>query len=266
MSLLYFHPNAHPKLPDCYVVKAAIVHDVEHPGVSNSQLVVEGSALAQAYEFKSIAEQRSLDVTWVLLNDDNFADLRRAICPTPAEAKRFRQLVTNLVLSTDLLDLDHRESRDSRWEKAFTPLEAETSNHEEMANRKSTVLAEHLQQAADIGHTMQHWHIYRKWNDKLFEEMFVAHQKGRGDVSPSEYWFDAELAFFDGCVLPLARKLKDARIFGVSSEEYYNYALRNREEWERKGREVVASLSERLRSKYRSRARARKSRMASISE
>lgn len=205
---------------------AAVVHDVEHPGVSNSQLVNEGSAFAQAYDFKSIAEQKSLDVTFELLNDDSFVDLRRAICPTPEEAKRFRQMIVNFVVATDLLDLDHRETRDARWEKAFGADVAESSC-EDLANRKATILAEHLLQAADIGHTMQHWHIYRKWNDKLFEEMFVAHQKGRGDVSPSEYWYDAELAFFDDCVLPLARKLKDARIFGVSSEEYYNYALRN---------------------------------------
>lgn len=95
-------------------------------------------------------------------------------------------------------------------------------------------------------------HIYRKWNEQLFEEMYSAYSKGRGDVNPSEYWYDAELAFFDDCVLPLARKLKDAKIFGVSSEEYYNYALRNREEWEDKGREVVTYMTDRLRSKFRS--------------
>ena len=83
----------------------------------------------------------------------------------------------------------------------------------------------------------------------------MSYSKGRGDVSPSEYWYDAELAFFDDCVLPLARKLKDAKIFGVSSEEYYNYALRNREEWEDKGREVVTYMSERVRSKLRSQNR-----------
>ena len=59
-----------------------------------------------------------------------------------------------------------------------------------------------------------------------------------------------------------------AKIFGVSSEEYYNYALRNREEWEDKGREVVTFMTERLRSKYRSRNnfRGRGSRMDAIAE
>ena len=103
--------------------------------------------------------------------------------------------------------------------------------------------------------------------DRLFEEMFLAHAKGRGDVCPGDYWYDAELAFFDDVVLPLARKLRNARIFGVSSEEYYNYAQRNREEWEDKGREVVQFMAEKMRAKFRSRHRAtRGARMASIAE
>lgn len=94
----------------------------------------------------------------------------------------------------------------------------------------------------------------------------MAHAKGRGDINPAEYWYDAELAFFDDCVLPLARKFKDARIFGVSSEEHYNYAQRNREEWEDKGREVVKYMAEKIRAKFRSRDRSRSARMASIAE
>ena len=251
-------------------VFAALVHDAHHPGISNAQLLVEGSTLAQAYDFRSVAEQNSVDTVWKLLNDDSFPDLRRAICATQGEVRRFRQLLVNLVLATDIIDVDHREARDRRWEKVFGGVPNGSDRHDndpEVYSRKATILAEVLLQAADIGHTMQHWHIYRMWNERLFEEMFVAHHKGRGDVNPAEYWYEAELAFFDDCVLPLARKLMTGRIFGVSSEEYYNYALRNREEWEDKGREVVKYMHERLRSKYRSKARKeRGKRMEPITE
>ena len=37
----------------------------------------------------------------------------------------------------------------------------------------------------------------------------------------------------------LAKKLKDCGVFGVASDEYLNYALANRKEWELKGRNVV---------------------------
>ena len=29
-----------------------------------------------------------------------------------------------------------------------------------------------MMQASDIAHTMQHWHVYQKWNKRIFEEMY----------------------------------------------------------------------------------------------
>jgi hypothetical protein len=50
--------------------------------------------------------------------------------------------------------------------------------------------------------------------------------------------------FFDYYIIPLAKKLKDCGVFGVSSEEYLNYALKNRAEWESKGNKVIAEMME----------------------
>jgi hypothetical protein len=36
--------------------------------------------------------------------------------------------------------------------------------------------------------------------------------------------------------------LKDCGVFGVSSDEYLQYAVSNRNEWETKGKSVVAEL------------------------
>jgi hypothetical protein len=47
----------------------------------------------------------------------------------------------------------------------------------------------------------------------------------------------------------LARKLKDCGVFGVSSDEYLNYAISNRREWERNGRGVVEAMVEKFRQK-----------------
>ena len=46
----------------------------------------------------------------------------------------------------------------------------------------------------------------------------------------------------DNYVIPLARKLKDCGVFGVSSDEYLNYAQQNRKLWEDKGEEIVEEL------------------------
>jgi hypothetical protein len=43
------------------IVFAALIHDVDHPGVSNAQLANEKSAIATLYRNKSVAEQNSGD-------------------------------------------------------------------------------------------------------------------------------------------------------------------------------------------------------------
>ena len=48
----------------------------------------------------------------------------------------------------------------------------------------------------------------------------------------------------DFYIIPLAKKLKDCGVFGVSSDEYLNYAMKNREEWEIRGHEVVMEMVE----------------------
>jgi hypothetical protein len=37
----------------------------------------------------------------------------------------------------------------------------ERANAEDI-NRKATIVIEHLIQASDVSHTMQHWHVYQK--------------------------------------------------------------------------------------------------------
>jgi hypothetical protein len=45
--------------------------------------------------------------------------------------------------------------------------------------------------------------------------------------------------------------LSDCGVFGVSSDEYLNYALRNRKEWEQRGHAIVAEMIERLQDEHR---------------
>ena len=84
---------------------AAVIHDVDHMGVPNMQLVKEQSALAIQYKNKSVAEQNSFDMSWQLLMEDQFSDLRSAIYGTEDEFVRFRQLVVNSVMATDVSNL-----------------------------------------------------------------------------------------------------------------------------------------------------------------
>ena len=89
---------------------------------------------------------------------------------------------------------------------------------------------------------MQHWHVYRKWNQRLFEEMYKAYQEGCSSQDPATIWYQGELGFFDNYIIPLAKKLQDCGVFGVAGDEYLTYALQNRQEWEERGKSVVKDM------------------------
>ena len=176
-----------------------------------------------------------------------FIDLRRAIYASQAELDRFRQLVVNSVMATDIVDKQLGLLRKKRWSKAFSehpaPQHAQETCPEEsttdQVNRKATIVIEHLIQASDVAHTMQHWHIYLKWNERFFRESYQAYRDGRAEKDPSEGWYEGELGFFDFYIIPLAHKLENCGVFGVSSDEYLDYAKANRSEWETRGKEMV---------------------------
>ena len=74
--------------------------------------------------------------------------------------------------------------------------------------------------------------------------MTKAYREGRATANPADFWYEGEMKFFDFYILPLAKKLSDCGVFGVSSDEYLNYAMKNREEWETKGKEIVKEMVE----------------------
>ena len=72
--------------------------------------------------------------------------------------------------------------------------------------------------------------------------MYAAYKAGRMAKDPSTFWYKGELSFFDNYVIPLAMKLQECNVFGVSSDEYLNYAKMNRAEWEDRGMDIVQDL------------------------
>jgi len=226
------------------IVFSALIHDVDHQGVSNFQLSKERDPIAKAYDNKSVLEQHSLDLAWSLLEESNFADLRRCIFQTQAEYQRFRQLSINCVIATDIFDKEMKMFRDIRWEKAFRskyPSQGSTTDIDDW-NRKATIVIECIIQASDVSHTMQHWHVYQKWNRCLFNEMYIAYENGRSDKNPATSWYEGELGFFDNYIIPLATKLRECEVFGVSCDEFLNFAKENRNEWAVKGKDIVSQM------------------------
>ncbi|CAB9499736.1 calmodulin-dependent 3',5'-cyclic nucleotide phosphodiesterase 1C [Seminavis robusta] len=228
-------------------ILSALIHDADHVGVPNTQLVKEETETAKRYKGKSVAEQNSVVLSWEMLLRPEYCDLRGAIAATDAEWTRLKQLVVNSVMATDIMDKDLKGLRNVRWEKAFSEQDPSEDAHV-TTNRKATIVIEHLIQASDVAHTMQHWHVYRKWNQRLFEEMYKAYKEGRSEKDPSEFWYKGETGFFDFYIIPLAKKLKDCGVFGVASDEYLTYAIQNRREWEERGEAVVDEMIEKVKA------------------
>jgi hypothetical protein len=218
--------------------------------------VKEGHPLATTYKNQSCAEQNSIDLAWNLLMEPTYKDLRHCLYRTKEELTHLRQVMVHAVLATDFFNVELSNRRRQQWESSFEhSSDLKTSAHgsgkslvsQDLINQKATIVLEYMMQASDVSHTMQHWHIYMNWNERLFQEMYAAFQQGRSEEDPSLGWYEGELKFFDIYVIPLARKLKDCEALGVLGDEFMMYALQNREEWARKGKEIVEEYLERAR-------------------
>jgi Adenylate and Guanylate cyclase catalytic domain/3'5'-cyclic nucleotide phosphodiesterase len=235
-------------LTEFALVFASLIISIDHPGVPNSQVIKEKKEMARAFRGKSITQSNAFLLAWDLLLDADYKELRQAICATKDEAKRFRQIVVNCVMATDVADKELQAAREQKWKSAFSQkrasLGSSSSHHRDPLAGQVTSVVELLVQSADLSHTMQHYQVYCKWNERRFMETFKAYRAGRLDQNPSEHWFESQLRLFDELVLPMATKIRDCGIFGTSSDEMLDFAMKNRFLWRESGAASVKQMAE----------------------
>ena len=85
--------------------------------------------------------------------EPTYRELRNCLCATHSERVRFRQLIVNSVMATDIADKELNALRRQRWDKAFnaskdnkSPQGAGDENLVDATNRKATIVIEHLLQ------------------------------------------------------------------------------------------------------------------------
>jgi 3'5'-cyclic nucleotide phosphodiesterase len=189
-----------------------LVHDVDHPGASNGQLVKEHDEMAVRYNNQSVVEQNLVTLALELLMQPKFECLRAVIASSQYDLVPLRQIIVNSVIATNLFDTDLRSFCENHWQKTFAN-SADTSKFDigeddVQSNLQAAIVIEHIIQALDVSHTMQHWHVCQKWNQRLFYEMYDAYANGRTEKDPSQGWYEGELWFFDHniYIIPLAKK------------------------------------------------------------
>ena len=202
-----------------------------------------------------MAEQHAIDLAWqILTTNDHYKELCGTIYTTSSELKRFRTVLVNSVLSTDIVDKELKALRNERWAVAFSDVK---NIHSDADRYRASSVLEHLIQASDISHTMQHWHVYRKWNQCLFFEQYQAYLDGRSSTNPADNWYEGEIGFFKFYIIPLAQKLQEVGVFGSSGREYLDFAEKNLAEWEVKGKAVVEEMIAKV-SKLQSSSKAKR--------
>ena len=142
------------------LVFSALVHDVEHQGVSNKQLVDENHSLAGKYDGKSVAENNSLDVAKDLLSQDCYSNLRKSMFgdpdSVPLEASQilekdealFYSVILGTIQATDISSKDRLDRNKAKWIEAFNDTNSSSHFREltcycesllRVQNRRSTV-------------------------------------------------------------------------------------------------------------------------------
>jgi 3''5''-cyclic nucleotide phosphodiesterase. len=122
------------------LVYSALVHDVEHEGVGNQQMVKEKHPLAIKYKGKSVAENNSLDIAIDLLQQKNYANLRRAIFGDfnnsssevrefmKAEERIFYNILIENIQATDVFSRERLDRNRRKWIESFDKMKHDKSH------------------------------------------------------------------------------------------------------------------------------------------
>lgn len=175
LNLLRKDPSLNLRDVDlCVVLVTALVHDLEHPGTTNSYQVNSGSALALRYSDISVCEYHHAAITSQMLAQPEtaiFANLEQST------QRQIRKTMISLILSTDNAqhfnlkrELEAINAR--RDQKSLAP-QAPDPERDRLSVMKCVL------HAADISNPAKPWALARKWSDLILEEFFLQGDKER---------------------------------------------------------------------------------------
>ncbi|THD24206.1 Phosphodiesterase [Fasciola hepatica] len=138
------------------VLFAAVIHDYEHTGTTNSFHIATKSELALIYNDRGVLENHHVSAVFRLMQDPEF-DIFTGL--DKDQFKEFRQLVIDMVLCTDM-SLHFQQLKNMKSMIAMP---------ENVDKTKALSLIVHC---ADIGHPAKTWSLHEQWTKVLCEEFF----------------------------------------------------------------------------------------------
>lgn len=219
------------------LVFAALVHDAGHTGLSNKILKDIDHPLSKKFaDGIPIAEKNSINLALDILFRENFLALRNAILPGTLDKIEFARTLFQSILCTDIATPDRVKQGVDRYKACedmkqdpdaglcpiadqigdlFDAVGLDESIKDEHPDEfrvtrsglKRCVRNEHLMLLSDVGHLLQSWENFIKWNFRLFKEIHECHRKKLCD-NPRETWVQGQVAFFDKYIIPLAERCR----------------------------------------------------------
>ncbi|CAH8607974.1 unnamed protein product [Schistosoma mattheei] len=164
------------------VLFAAVIHDVDHPGVTNQFLINTGHELALQYNDASVLENHHLYMAFKILTEkdcDIFANLGGK------KRQTLRRMVIELVLATDM------SKHMSLLADLRTMVETKKVSGSGMLNLDNYAdriqILQNMIHCADLSNPAKPLRLYRKWTGRLIEEFFRQGDKERKlslEISP----------------------------------------------------------------------------------
>jgi calcium/calmodulin-dependent 3',5'-cyclic nucleotide phosphodiesterase len=138
---------------------AAITHDVEHTGTTNTFHIQSRSDTAFLYNDKSVLENHHLSTAFRLMKKEECNVLSNL---TSDEFREIRALVIEMVLATDMSSHFHQLN-------SVKSMISGVSGPDNLDKTKSLSLCLHC---CDIGHPTKDWKLHEVMTDRLVEEFF----------------------------------------------------------------------------------------------
>ena len=225
---------------------ACWIADLDHPGVTNDDLIAAKIAFPDTYRGRSLAQQHSFHRGWSMFLHDDHSELRTALCPTDDDLAQFRKMLLGCVLATDALNPSLSAARKSRWERKESSADM-TPSPNISASRLG--LLQDLVLTAHYFHFFEVSEVFLEWNQRAFNEASVAYLAGRSDNSPAPKWNDHLHLLFNNITLPLSHQLvKYLRGSNQYAKDILSNVQKNHRVWKDRGTLKVEEMKIRFES------------------
>jgi len=141
-------------------IVSAIIHDIDHPGVSNSYEIKYSEPLSKTYNSKSVLENHHCSLAFKIFRECSECNILKNL--SKIQYNYIRSLIINMVLATDMAY--HKSYLDEFTEK----LNNKTFNINNSKDRKLLLCI--LIKCADISNPTKINNIAIQWSNRLFEE------------------------------------------------------------------------------------------------